>query len=275
MQAILSLELPYQPQLRDIQIGSNAAAWHAIQQWAAAVQASQQGTTPTNERAMLCWGGAGVGKSALALALENTTGALRLNETSAPRQFNAAIHNTLVHAVVIDNIDQLDAAQARAAFDLYNHSRATAHRFFWASSCVPPSHMTGILPDLASRLSWGLVYELLPLSDTDSIAVLQAQAHRLGFDLSVDAAQYLLLRLERNLTLLVEHLSNLNHYALKLKKPVTSHLVQQWYANVYVPAVALQRLRGDNQHLDAQLSTAHTATNNLSLDMPATLPMPI
>jgi hypothetical protein len=49
------------------------------------------------------------------------------------------------------------------------------------------------------------------------------------------------LRLERNLSVLVEHLSSLNHYALKLKKTVTTHLVQQWYAHVYLPALAVQR----------------------------------
>jgi DnaA-homolog protein len=267
MQAILSLEIPYQPQLCDIQIGSNAAAWHAVQQWAAAVQASHQGLLPSTERALLCWGGVGVGKSALALALENTTGALRLNETSAPRQFDAATHNRELHAVVIDNIDQLDEAQACAAFNLYNHSRATPHRFFWASSRVPPSHMTNLLPDLSSRLSWGLVYELFPLSDSDSIAVLQAQALRLGFVLGGDTAQYLLLRLERNLTVLVEHLSNLNQYALKLKKPVTSHLVQQWYTHVYIPALALQRARIDDDRVESPSSL----TERLLFDLPNAL----
>jgi DnaA-homolog protein len=265
MQAILSLEIPYQPLLADVRIGSNAAALHAIQQWTAAVLAVSAGQLESYdanaERCMLCWGGSGVGKSAVALALENTTGAVRLNETSTPRLFEVALQDAHIRAVVIDNIDQLDATQARAAFNLYNHVRATPGVYFWASSRLPPSHMTGLLPDLVSRLSWGLVFELLPLTDADSIAVLQAQARRLGFELSSDAAHYLLVHLERNLTVLVEQLGNLNHHALKLKKPVNSHLVQQWYATVYVPMLALQRTREESLNNTVSLhGTLDTAT---------------
>jgi DnaA family protein len=248
MQAILSLEIPYQPQLADVRIGSNAAVLHAVQQWASTV--IQLRTMPPESRqlldalnisrCMVCWGGSGVGKSALALALENTTGALRLNETSTPRLFELALNDSRICAVVIDNIDQLDTAQARAAFNLYNYVKSTPHLHFWASSRVPPSYMNTVLPDLSSRLAWGLVFELLPLTDSDSVYVLQAQAQRLGFELSNDVAHYLLLRLERNLSVLVDHLSTLNHYALKLKKTVNTHLVQQWYTHIYLPSLALQ-----------------------------------
>ncbi len=248
MQAILSLEIPYQPQLADVRIGSNAAVLHAVQHWASTViwlqtipyESRQLFDALDISRCMVCWGGSGVGKSALALALENTTGALRLNETSTPRLFELAVNDSRICAVVIDNIDQLDAVQACAAFNLYNHVKSIPYLHFWASSRVPPSHITTLLPDLSSRLSWGLVFELLPLTDSDSVYVLQAQAQRLGFELSSDVAHYLLLRLERNLSMLVDHLSTLNHYALKLKKIVNVHLVQQWYVHIYLPSLALK-----------------------------------
>jgi DnaA-homolog protein len=268
MQAVLSLEIPYQPQLADVRIGSNAAALHAVTQWAKTVVDIKNSPRELwksfthqldTHRYMVCWGGSGVGKSALALALENTTGALRLNETSTPRLFEAACHDDNLCAVVIDNIDQLDPAQARAAFNLYNHIRNTPHLHFWASSRLPPSHITTLLPDLSSRLSWGLVFELLPLTDSDSIVVLQSQAHRLGFELSNEVAHYLLLRLERNLTVLVEHLSTLNQYALKLKKTVNIHLVQQWHSHIYLPALQAQRVLLDPAPVLNDADIQHTA----------------
>jgi DnaA-homolog protein len=239
-QAILTLDLPFKPLLADVRTGSNALAMHAAQAWC------DPATVELEARLVLCWGAAGVGKTLLAQALCNsaeTTRTVRLlNPTSTVADFEAA-HNA--DAIVVDDVHALDAGQAEAAFNLYNHIRDTApnnthgaaHKRWWASSRVPPSHMTGVIPDLASRMAWGLVFELLPLADEDSIVVLQSQAARLGFELSAETAHYLLLRLERNLGALAQHMGSLNHYALTLKKPVNNYLVQQWYATRYLPSL--------------------------------------
>jgi DnaA-homolog protein len=228
MQSILSLDLPFKPLLHDVRTGSNAAALHAAQAWLGDLNVDAP------ERFVLCWGAAGVGKTLLSHALGNSSQAIRLSPSSTAAQIDAA---QAAKAVVLDDVHALDTAQALAAFNLYNHIRETKHKRWWATSSVPPSHMSGVLPDLASRMAWGLVFELLPLADADSIAVLQSQATRLGFELTPDTAQYLLLRLERNLAVLSQHMAHLNHYALTLKKPVTPHLVQQWYATRYLPSL--------------------------------------
>ncbi len=236
MQSILTLDLPFKPTLADIRTGNNGAALHAAQQWVGDLTEHSKDDAP--ERFVLCWGAAGVGKTLLSQALVNSSAAVRSIVRLSPADDIAAFEAALnVDAVVVDDLHALNADQAIAAFNLYNQIRATAHKRWWATSRVPPSHMTGVLPDLASRMAWGLVFELLPLSDADSITVLQAQAARLGFELSGDTAQYLLLRLERNLGALAQHMGSLNHYALTLKKPVTNHLVQQWYATRYLPSL--------------------------------------
>ena len=228
MQSILTLDLPFKPLLADVRTGSNGGALHAATAWVGELG----GDAP--ERFVLCWGAQGVGKTLLSYALTHSSTAIRLSPADDASAFEAAFS---ADAVVLDDVHALNAEQAVAAFNLYNHIRATPHKRWWATSRVPPSHMTSVLPDLASRMAWGLVFELLPLSDTDSIHVLQAQAARLGFELNSETAQYLLLRLERNLSALGQHLGSLNHYALTLKKPVTNHLVQQWYATRYVPSL--------------------------------------
>jgi DnaA-homolog protein len=271
MQAILSLDLPFKPLLADVREGSNGAALHAARRWCAGAGVGARAnalaaglsaaTDSADTRFVLTWGAAGTGKTMLAQALcgemsraagsgaahadahadahYNAGSTVRFLHPASPLcDFAAAMDAPQLSAVVVDNIHALNHAQAVAAFNLYNHIRDAAHGAapptrWWATSRVPPSHMTGVLPDLASRMAWGLVFELLPLADADSIAVLQAQAARLGFALSDEAAQYLLLRLERNLGVLAQHMDSLNRYALTLKKPVTAHLVQQWYATVY------------------------------------------
>jgi DnaA-homolog protein len=231
-QAILTLDLPFKPLLADVRTGSNALTMFAAQAWC------DPETVELNARLVLCWGATGVGKTLLAQALCNSAAMTRtvclLNPASTVADFEAA-HSA--DAVVVDDVHALNAEQAKAAFNLYNHIRDTAHKRWWATSRVPPSHMSGVIPDLASRMAWGLVFELLPLADEDSIVVLQAQATRLGFVLSAETAQYLLLRLERNLGVLALHMGSLNHYALTLKKPVNNYLVQQWYATRYLPSL--------------------------------------
>jgi DnaA family protein len=234
MQSILTLDLPFKPLLADVRTGSNGGALHAANAWVGEL------ASDAPERFVLCWGSQGVGKTLLSHALTHSSPALRLSPALnlSPADDVSAFEAALsADAVVLDDVHALNAEQAVAAFNLYNHIRATPHKRWWATSRVPPSHMTSVLPDLASRMAWGLVFELLPLSDTDSIHVLQAQAVRLGFELSSETAQYLLLRLERNLGALARHMGSLNHYALTLKKPVTNHLVQQWYATRYLPSL--------------------------------------
>jgi DnaA family protein len=222
--------------LVDVRTGSNALVLHAAQSWC------DPATVELEARLVLCWGASGVGKTLLAQALYNSTAnqltTCWLSPASPVTDFEAALS---ADAVVVDDVHALDAEQAKAAFNLYNHIRDTTHsttrKRWWATSRVLPSHMSGVIPDLSSRMAWGLVFELLPLADEDSIVVLQAQATRLGFVLTAETAQYLLLRLERNLGALAQHMGSLNHYALMLKKPINNYLVQQWYATQYLPSL--------------------------------------
>ena len=225
-QAVLSLEIPNLPQLGDVQVGTNALLHQAAQAW---IAKDLEVASPF--RIVLTWGSSGCGKSLLAQALANASGCALLYAGSTLADFEAA-HTAM--AVVVDDIDRYPDTLAVAAFDLFNHIRNTPSKRWWATASVPPAQMTALRADVSSRMAWGLVFEMLPLGDIDSLSVMQAQAARLGFELSADSAQYLLMRLERNLSRLAAHLASLNHYALALKKPVNPYLVQQWYAHVYV-----------------------------------------
>lgn len=225
-------------------MGNNAQIHDVASRWCQSVGVDELNIA---DRFVLCWGGAGTGKTLLAQALCLASQAVYLDSRSPVTAFEAALNAT---CIVLDDVHALDAAKAIAAFNAYNQCRTNPLGRWWSTSLVPPSHMTGVLPDLASRMAWGLVLELLPLPDEDGVRVLQAQAARLGFELGADTAQYLLLRLERNMAALAQHLDSLNQYALTLKKPVNKHLVQQWYVTVYLPGLqkTLLEIYGSQTH---------------------------
>lgn len=232
-QKVLALELPYVPSLNDVAIGHNAAVLNAAALWAAPVTGANTYTS------VLTWGAQGTGKTLIAQALTQACDAAYLHPASTSHAF---AHAHEARCVVVDDIDQFDDERATAAFDIFNRLRNLPEGRWWATSLQPPALMNQLRADLSSRMAWGLVFELLPLNDEDAGLVLQAQAQRLGFDLSHDTAHYLLLRLERNLSVLAQHLARLNHYALTLKKPVNNYLVQQWYTQVYLPNLQAELL---------------------------------
>jgi DnaA family protein len=83
------------------------------------------------------------------------------------------------------------------------------------------------LPDLASRLAWGLRLELAPLEDDDKRKVLRRQAHALGIDMPDEVADYLLRHGERSVASLAGIVERLQHAAFTEKRRVTVPLARQ------------------------------------------------
>jgi DnaA family protein len=90
----------------------------------------------------------------------------------------------------------------------------------------PPAQLV-LREDLRTRLAWGLVYQLKPLSDADKALHLRAQAARRGLRLSDEVVGYLLTRLPRDLPSLNSVLDALDRYSLAAKRPVTLPLVRE------------------------------------------------
>ena len=80
---------------------------------------------------------------------------------------------------------------------------------FVASARGAPGSIKRLLPDLVSRLSWGPVFQLEVMGDTDKIAAMQQRAHRRGFELPDDTAKFLLNRLQRDMSTLCATLDTL------------------------------------------------------------------
>ncbi len=175
------------------------------------------------------WGASGVGKTHLLQALANQVQA----QGGRASWFSAAhatpwVFEERAAVIVIDDCDSLDAAQQQAAFALF--IEATTHAIpVLAAGRLPPVDLP-LRDDLRSRLGWGHVFALAPLSEAEARATLRREADRRGLFLSDDVMSYLLTRFARDLKHLMAVLDRLDEFALVHKRAVTVPLLKQMLA---------------------------------------------
>jgi DnaA family protein len=112
-------------------------------------------------------------------------------------------------------------------FELLNRLR-DAGTVVVASHHGPPAALDIALADLASRLQWGPCFEVAPLDDDGKLEVMQARARARGFELSDEAARYLLARVNRRLGRLVALLDRLDEAALSEQRAVTVPFLREF-----------------------------------------------
>ncbi|WP_100641246.1 DnaA regulatory inactivator Hda [Alteromonas facilis] len=118
-----------------------------------------------------------------------------------------------------------------AIFDLINQRREVdSGALFIASdvtlaqfqSCVPV-----VLPDLLSRLQWGAVYGLKPLTDAQKQELIALLAAVKGIKFSDKAISYLLNHCERSTRILVDTIERLDQRSLREQKALTVDLIKR------------------------------------------------
>lgn len=134
--------------------------------------------------------------------------------------------------VCIDDIDRVAgrANWENALFHFFNRFRA-CHGRLVISSVQPLSSVPFQLPDLASRLAWGLRLQLEPLDDDGKLQVLRSKASALGIVLPDDVAHYLLSRGARNIVSLLVNLEAIRVAALTGKRKITLPLARRVLAD--------------------------------------------
>ena len=190
----LEISARAEPQFSNYVAGPNAEALEAVRSMA-------EGTC--REAIVYLWGDAGSGRTHLLQAAARANPGL----------------------VVADGVEALDADAQQALFVAINRAR-DGERGVLASGDAPPARLA-LRDDLRSRLGWGLVYQLKPLSDADKLAHLRAEAVRRGLPLGDEVADYLLTRLPRDLSTLNDIFDQLDRYALARQRPLTIPLVRE------------------------------------------------
>ncbi len=128
-------------------------------------------------------------------------------------------------------LDGLDALAGRhdweeALFHLYNRLREQGGRLLVAAS-APPRELDLELPDLASRLSWGVVYQLQALGDEDKQRMLKLRAELRGLQLPDEVARYILSRGSRGMTDIFAALEQLDQASLQAQHRLTIPFVKR------------------------------------------------
>lgn len=113
-----------------------------------------------------------------------------------------------------------------ALFHLFNRLRDSG-RYLIISADTPPSQLGVKLPDLASRLAWGVTFSLQTLSDDQKNQALKLRARDRGLELADDVARYILHRGPRTLTELFDMLEVLDQASLMAKRKLTIPFVRE------------------------------------------------
>lgn len=132
--------------------------------------------------------------------------------------------------VFLDDVDQWlpHPVRERILFNLYNQFRMSGQKIILTSTSVPRMMRLG-LPDLASRLSSGLLITLNPLTDAEKSALLQRWAQDRGFKLNEEMANYILSRSERSVADLMQVMDRLDHASLTAKNRVTLPFIKKTF----------------------------------------------
>jgi DnaA-homolog protein len=220
-QLVLELAAPEPPSFENFVVGPNAEVVAAVARFAAGGAA---------ETGMLLWGAPAAGKSHLLQAavravrarggtavLVAQAGDLATTELGAP---------AMQAVVAVDAVDRLPPEAQARLFTLYNALKAGGGHLLAASRL--PLAALPIREDLRTRLGWGLVYEVTPLTDAEKPAALVDYARRRGFALSDDVIAYLLAHGRRDMTALCATLSALDRHSLSTKRPITVPLLRAW-----------------------------------------------
>lgn len=112
-----------------------------------------------------------------------------------------------------------------ALFHLFNRIYDAGGRIIFGAHDLPKA--LGLqLPDLESRLTWGVVFQLHSLSDEEKIAALIASAYRRGISLSHEVGNYLLTHCPRHMGTLFAALDALDNASLAAQRKLTIPFVK-------------------------------------------------
>lgn len=200
------------------------------------LQAALSYRSSESERFIYLWGSQGLGKShilqALTAASSEPACYLPLKEVSG---YGAGATEGLeqLSLICLDDIGAIagDKAFEEAIFHLYNKVRDSGDKTIVISGGLPPAQLPIKLPDLRSRLAWGLVYQMQPLSDEASLQVLMLNAKEKGLKLDENVAQYLITHSARDMAHLIELIQQLDKASLLHKRRLTIPFVKEVMAS--------------------------------------------
>lgn len=129
--------------------------------------------------------------------------------------------------ICIDDIHMIAGKPVweEAIFHAYNRIHDTGSQLIVTAKTAPKS-LGLILPDMVSRLSWGIVLQLQALSDHEKLHVLMMRAERRGMMLSEEVGKFILTHCPRHMSTLFAALDALDKVSLAAQRKLTIPFVK-------------------------------------------------
>jgi DnaA family protein len=219
-QLLLNLRAEEAQTFEHFVVGQNAELLHRLNNIA-----SGQANDAIQDHFVYIWGGSAVGKSHLLHAVLSATGADDARLLDAHSDLDAFEYTPSITYYLLDDCDKLSPDAQIAAFNLFNQIREQGG-YLISTGTLPPAQLF-LREDLRTRLGWGLIYQLVELTDEEKIAALTQIAETRGMTLASGILPYLLTHYRRDMPSLSHVLDALDQYSLETKRPVTLPLLRE------------------------------------------------
>lgn len=192
------------------------------------------------ESQVLIWGAQGLGKSHLLQALCHQAGKLQKTISYLPlaelMSADVELLEGIEHLdlVAIDDVQVISGHEnwEQAIFNLINRCRLSGTRLLFAAD-NNPKELDLRLADLVSRLTWGPVFSLAAMDDSQKIQALKYRAQKRGLELADNVISYLMQHFPRDLFALFEYLDTLDKASLAQQRRITIPFVKSVLNNDY------------------------------------------
>ncbi|HSW68823.1 MAG TPA: DnaA regulatory inactivator Hda [Gammaproteobacteria bacterium] len=131
------------------------------------------------------------------------------------------------HLICIDDVHLIAGKTAweEAVFHAYNRIQDAGGQLIVTAKMAPKS-AGFILPDVVSRLSWGIVIQLQLLTDAEKLQILIMRAERRGMTLSEEVGKFILTHCPRHMSTLFAALDALDKVSLAAQRKLTIPFVK-------------------------------------------------
>lgn len=187
-----------------------------------------------NEQMIYFFGAAGEGRTHLLQATCHYANHHHLRSVYLPLaqldQFSPELFEGLetLDVICVDDVQALanNPVWEEAFFHAYNRIYDAKKKLIITGLNLPKL-LNLRLPDLVSRLSWGMVFQLYPLSDQEKLTALMMRAEKRGMQLSLDAAKFILNHCPRRMGELYQALSTLDQDSLVEQRKLTIPFIKE------------------------------------------------
>ena len=192
----------------------------------------QKCLSKNGEQCIFRWGARSLGKTHLlqaccqrAFKLQLSTFYLSLDSEITPDILEGLEE---INVVCLDNIQRLagNTEWEKAFFDFFNRLHERGNQLILSAN-HPPGELPIRLPDLNTRLAWGLTLKLQPLDEEQQIAALTLRADTMGLEIPPQVGRFLLSHYTRDLLELWCLLDRLDHATLAAKRKLTIPFVKE------------------------------------------------